>query len=58
MPTVVGSRIGVNRLTGKYLTDFEHVVQSIWDIITTHIGTRVMHPLILGADLPQFASDE
>jgi phage baseplate assembly protein W len=50
MPTVVGNRIGVNRLTGKYLTDFEHVVQSIWDIITTRIGTRVMR-LDYGGDV-------
>ncbi len=33
---------GINRLTGKTLDGWEHTWQSIHDIITTLIGTRVM----------------
>jgi len=36
------NRVGLNRVTGKYLTDWDHCVQSLLDIFTTHIGTRVM----------------
>lgn len=34
--------LGMNRLTGKPLTGREHVVQSIMDILTTAVGSRVM----------------
>ena len=33
---------GINRFSGKSLTGLEHLRQSIIDIITTPIGTRVM----------------
>lgn len=33
---------GVNRVSGKPLTDFDHVMQSIGVIVTTPIGSRVM----------------
>ena len=33
---------GINRLNGKSLTGLDHLRQSIIDIITTPIGTRVM----------------
>ena len=33
---------GVNKVTGKPLSDFDHVIQSIGVIITTPIGSRVM----------------
>lgn len=39
---VHGDRIGVNRLTGAYITEFDHCVQSMWDLFTTRIGTRIM----------------
>jgi phage baseplate assembly protein W len=32
----------MSRTTGKYLDDLEHVKQSIIDILTTPIGSRVM----------------
>jgi uncharacterized protein len=38
----VYGRYGLNRFTGKPLTGWEHCAQSIRDIITTPIGTRVM----------------
>lgn len=38
----VYGRYGLNRWTGKPLTGWEHCAQSIRDIITTPIGTRVM----------------
>ncbi len=44
-----GERVGMSRTTGKLLTGFAHCVQSILDIITTAIGTRVMR-LEYGAD--------
>ena len=33
---------GINRYTGKVLTDLDHVRQSVEVIFTTHIGSRVM----------------
>lgn len=33
---------GIDRETGKLLTGFDHVVQSIHVIFTTHLGERVM----------------
>lgn len=33
---------GMNRLTGKRLAGVDHIAQSIADILTTPIGTRVM----------------
>lgn len=33
---------GINKNTGKALTGAEHLKQSITDILTTRIGTRVM----------------
>lgn len=36
------SLTGMDRITGKPLSGDEHLVQSIWDIITTPLGTRVM----------------
>ncbi|WP_342627572.1 GPW/gp25 family protein [Nguyenibacter vanlangensis] len=34
--------IGVDRNTGKELGDFAHLAQSVGDILTTPIGSRVM----------------
>jgi len=36
------SRIGFDKKTGKQLTGIDHLRQSINDILTTPIGTRVM----------------
>jgi len=33
---------GMNRITGKELSGIEHLKQSITDILTTPIGSRVM----------------
>ena len=33
---------GMSRKTGKYLNDLEHLKQSIVDILTTPVGSRVM----------------
>jgi phage baseplate assembly protein W len=33
---------GMSRTTGKYLDDLEHLKQSIIDILTTPVGSRVM----------------
>jgi phage baseplate assembly protein W len=33
---------GMSRTTGKYLDDLEHLKQSIVDILTTPVGSRVM----------------
>src|SRR4051812_19116410 len=48
---VVADRIGISRLDGSVLTDWAHCIQSIWDIITTRIGTRVMR-LEYGGEVP------
>lgn len=34
--------LGTNATTGKSLSGFEHLVQSLTDILTTPIGSRVM----------------
>ena len=34
--------VGMNRETGKPVEDLDHVRQSVRDILTTRIGTRVM----------------
>ncbi|WP_311968585.1 GPW/gp25 family protein [Pseudomonas baltica] len=34
--------IGMNAATGRTITDNEHLVQSIGDILTTPLGSRVM----------------
>ncbi len=36
--------IGMSRETGKHIDDREHLRQSIVDILTTPIGSRVMQP--------------
>lgn len=33
---------GMNRATGARLEGIDHLKQSVWDILTTPIGTRVM----------------
>ena len=33
---------GMSKADGSRLTGFEHVHQSVWDILTTPVGTRVM----------------
>jgi phage baseplate assembly protein W len=33
---------GMSRTTGKYFNDLEHLKQSIVDILTTPVGSRVM----------------
>lgn len=50
--------IGINRETGRVLTGWDHVLQSIQDIITTRFGERTMRewygstvPLILGKNI-------
>jgi phage baseplate assembly protein W len=43
--------VGVNRHTGDVLTDWDHVSQSIIDLMTTPIGTRVMRR-DYGSDIP------
>ncbi|MDY0072461.1 MAG: GPW/gp25 family protein [Thauera sp.] len=43
---------GINALTGKPLTGIEHLRQSIRDILTTRIGTRVMRR-DYGSDVPR-----
>jgi uncharacterized protein len=45
------SSVGINRVTGKPLTNWSHVMQSILDIMTTPIGTRVMRR-DYGSDIP------
>lgn len=35
---------GMNRATGKSLSDIAHLKQSITDILTTPVGTRIMRP--------------
>ena len=44
--------VGINRRTGKLLTDWEHVVQSIEDILTTMTLTRTMRREY-GSDVPR-----
>jgi len=35
---------GMNNVTGQALTGMDHIIQSIRDILTTPIGTRLMRP--------------
>jgi uncharacterized protein len=53
-PTVAAvsaDRVGTSKTTGKLLYGFEHCMQSIWDILTTRVNTRVML-LDYGSDVP------
>lgn len=43
---------GINRLNGRSLAGVEHLRQSIADILTTPVGTRVMRPEY-GSHLPR-----
>ena len=52
------SSTGIDRETGKPLTDWDHVTQSILVILSTHFGERVMRrvfgsavPRVLGKNL-------
>ena len=47
--TSSGDRVGFNRVTGALLTGFDHCLQSILDIFTTRINTRIMR-LDYGSD--------
>ena len=44
--------IGVSATTGQHLDDLDHLYQSIRDILTTRIGTRIMRRTY-GSRLPQ-----
>lgn len=44
--------VGIDRHTGKVLADWPHVVQSIEDIVTTRVMTRVMRRQY-GSDWPR-----
>lgn len=46
------SSVGIDRRTGQVLTGWAHVVQSIEDILTTPVLTRVMRRLY-GSDSPK-----
>jgi phage baseplate assembly protein W len=43
--------VGVNRITGKVLDGVEHIKQSIQDILTTPIGSRLINRAY-GSNLP------
>ncbi|PTQ70849.1 hypothetical protein C8R26_13136 [Nitrosomonas oligotropha] len=43
---------GVNRQSGRPLSGYEHLKQSITDILTTPVGSRVMRPEY-GSHLPR-----
>lgn len=43
---------GVNRESGRPLSGYEHLKQSITDILTTPVGSRVMRPEY-GSHLPR-----
>lgn len=44
--------VGLNRTTGAAMTGVEHLRQSIRDILTTSVGSRVMRPEY-GSHLPR-----
>lgn len=46
------SLTGLNRTTGQPLSGYEHLRQSITDILTTPVGSRVMRPEY-GSHLPR-----
>lgn len=46
------SLTGLNRATGQPLSGYEHLKQSITDILTTPVGSRVMRPEY-GSHLPR-----
>lgn len=46
------SLTGLNRTTGQPLSGYEHLKQSITDILTTPVGSRVMRPEY-GSHLPR-----
>lgn len=46
------ARVGINRRTGAVLVGWPHVVQSIEDIVTTRVLTRVMRRPY-GSDVPR-----
>lgn len=48
------SLTGLNRTTGQPLSGYEHLKQSITDILTTPVGSRVMRPEY-GSHLPRMA---
>lgn len=43
---------GIDRRTGRVLTDFDHVIQSLEVLLTTHLGSRVMRR-VYGAEVPR-----
>lgn len=47
---------GMNRSTGKVLAGTEHIRQSVIDILTTPLGTRVMLPEY-GSNLPDLVDN-
>lgn len=47
---------GMNRSTGKVLAGTDHIAQSVIDILTTPIGTRVMLPEY-GSNLPDLVDN-
>lgn len=47
---------GINRLTGKILTDWAHVVQSLSVIFSTRFGTRVMRRYF-GSNIPKLLGE-
>lgn len=44
--------IGMSRITGRPLPELEHLTQSLHDLLTTPIGTRVLRR-DYGSDLPK-----
>ena len=46
------SLTGLNRTTGRNLSGYKHLQQSIEDILTTPVGSRVMRPEY-GSHLPR-----